>query len=114
MDAVEEYIAQFPDDVQGILRGVRAAILSEVPGAEEKVRYGMPAVMLGGRYALHYAAWKKHVGVYPVSVAPEPLESELAPYRAAKDSVNFSYAKPVPYDLVARIAAFMRDSRRAG
>ena len=38
MDAVEEYIAQFPDDVQGILRGVRAAILSEVPGAEEKVR----------------------------------------------------------------------------
>ncbi len=106
MSGVEEYLDSFPDDVQQILREVRAAILSQVPGAEEKIRYGMPAVMLGGRYALHYAGWKKHVGLYPVATAPEPLESELAPYRAAKDSINFPYDKPIPYDLIERIAAF--------
>ncbi|MBN9238665.1 MAG: hypothetical protein BGO97_03195 [Micrococcales bacterium 70-64] len=109
MEPVEQYIAQFPDEVQGILRQVRAAILAEAPGAEERVRYGMPAVMLGGRYALHYAAWKKHVGIYPVATAPEPLESELAPFRAAKDSINFPYSTPIPYDLVGRIAAFVRE-----
>ena len=69
----------------------------------------MPAVMLGGRYSLHYAAWKKHVGIYPVATAPEPLESELAPFRAAKDSINFPYSVPIPYDLVGRIAAFVRE-----
>ncbi len=106
---VEKYIVQFPDDVQVILWRVREAILSAVPYAEEKMRYGMPAVMLGGRYAIHYAGWKKHVGLYPVATAPEPLESELAPYRAAKDSINFPYAQPIPYELIERTAAFLLD-----
>ena len=102
---VDEYIESFPDDVQVILRRIRAAIGDQVPGAEEKIRYGMPAVMLGGRYAIHFAAWKKHVGLYPVPTLDEPLESEVAPYREAKDSVNFVYSAPIPYDLIARVTA---------
>ena len=76
---------------------------------EEKVRYGMAAVLLGGRYALHFAGWKKHIGLYPVPVLPEPLETEIAPHRAKKDSVVLPHAKDVPYDLIARVA---REDRR--
>ena len=112
MSEIDEYIDGFPDDVREILRRVRAAIVGQVPGAQEKIRYGMPAVMLGGRYAIHYAAWKKHIGLYPVATAPEPLESQLAPYRAAKDSINFPYSKPIPYELVTRTAEFLRDRQR--
>lgn len=101
----EDYIAGFTPEVQDILNRVREAIRSQVPGATEKIRYGMPAVMLGGRYALHFAGWKKHVGLYPVPVLDDTLEAELAPYRAAKDSVNFVYAKPIPYDLIERVTA---------
>ena len=104
---VDEYIAGFPPETQEILEKVRAAIHAGVPNPEEKVRYGIAAVMLGGRYALHFAGWKKHVGLYPVPVADEPLESEIAPYRTAKDSVIFVYAKPIPYDLITRIAEFV-------
>lgn len=55
---IDEYIAGYPDDIQQILRRVRVAISNEVPGFSEKIRYGMPAIMLGadGRYALHFAA----------------------------------------------------------
>lgn len=102
---IDEYIAGFPDDVQLMLREVRTVVNDAVPGGEEKIRYGMPAVMLGGRYAIHFAAWKKHLGIYPVPVLDDALEAELAPYRAAKDSVNFVYAKPIPYDLIARVSA---------
>lgn len=102
---IDEYIAAFPDDVRQMLREVRAVVNAAVPGGEEKIRYGMPAVMLGGRYAIHFAAWKKHLGLYPVPVLDDELEAELAPYRAAKDSVNFSYTKPIPYDLIARVSA---------
>jgi uncharacterized protein YdhG (YjbR/CyaY superfamily) len=109
---VDEYIAEFPPEVREILTRVRAAIHAGVPNPEEKMRYGIAAVMLGGRYALHFAGWKKHVGLYPVPVAPEPLESEIAPYRTAKDSVRFFYAKPIPYELITRIAEFAA-ARRA-
>jgi uncharacterized protein YdhG (YjbR/CyaY superfamily) len=102
---VDDYIAGFPADVREILAKVRGAIHASVPGGEEKIRYGMPAIMLGGRYAIHFAGWKKHVGIYPVAVLSPEIEAELAPYRAAKDSLNFVYAKPVPYDLIERVAA---------
>ena len=106
---VEEYIASFPPETQAILERVRDAIRSQVPGAEEKVRYDMPAVILSGRYAIHYAAWKRHLGIYPVSTAPEELERQIAPFRSGKDSVNFPYSAPIPYELIERIAAFLAE-----
>ena len=104
VSSVQEYLEGFDPEVREKLERVRAAIHASVPGAEEKVRYGMPAVMLGGRYAIHFAAWKKHLGLYPVPVLDDDLEAELAPYRAAKDSVNFVYSKPIPYDLISRVS----------
>jgi uncharacterized protein YdhG (YjbR/CyaY superfamily) len=61
-------------------------------------------VMLGGRYALHFAGWKQHIGIYPVPPLPEPLEAEVAPYRSGKDSVTFRHADPLPLDLISRMA----------
>lgn len=107
MSEVDDYIAAQPEQLQPMLREVRAALLAAIPGAEEKVRYGMPAVMLGGRYAVHYAAWKKHLGIYPVPVAESALEEEIAPYRTKKDSLNFVYTQPIPYELIGRIGTWL-------
>ncbi|MBK8459858.1 MAG: hypothetical protein WAS07_05455 [Micropruina sp.] len=106
---VDEYIAGFPPEVAERLQQIREIIVAEVsrPGAvaEQRIRYAIAAVMLGGRYALHFAGWKRHIGLYPVPVLPEALEAELAPYRAEKDSVVFLHAKPIPYDLIRRVTA---------
>jgi uncharacterized protein YdhG (YjbR/CyaY superfamily) len=104
MGTVDEYIATFPADVATRLQGVRDAIHAALPGAEERIRYGMPAVMLGERSALHFAGWKRHLGLYPVAVLPQPLESEIAPYRTHRNSVRFPHDDPVPYDLIERVA----------
>lgn len=101
---VDEYVASFPDDIAARLAQVRSAIRAEVPDPEEKMRYGIAAVMLGGRYALHFAGWKQHIGVYPVPPLPEPLEPEVAAYRSGKDSVTFRHADPLPLDLISRMA----------
>ena len=100
---VDEYIAGFPPEVAERLQRIREIIVAEVPEAEEKVRYGIAAVMLGGRYALHYAGWKKHIGLYPVPTLDEPLESRIAPFRAEKDSVVFPHAQPIPYELIGEV-----------
>ena len=110
---VDEYIAGFPPEVAERLQRIRAVILAEVPTPEEKVRYGIAAVMLGGRYALHYAGWKKHIGLYPVPTLDEPLESRIAPFRAEKDSVVFLHSKPMPYELIGRVAEAIVTQRSA-
>ena len=68
--------------------------------------------MLGGRYALHFAGWKKHIGLYPVPTLDEPLEGEIAPYRAEKDSVVFPHtrARPVRAHRRASTAAIVAPS----
>jgi uncharacterized protein YdhG (YjbR/CyaY superfamily) len=113
---VDEYIAGFPPEVSARLIRVRAEIVDAVTAAsgtapEEKMRYGIAAVMLGGRYALHFAGWKKHIGLYPVPPLPGPLEAEIAPYRAEKDSVVFPHAKPMPDELIGRVARAIADER---
>ena len=105
VSSVEEYLEGFDPEVREKLERVRAAIHASVPGADEKVRYGMPAVMLGGRYAVHFAGWKKHIGLYPIPTLPEALEQRVAPFRTGEDSVNFVYAKPIPYDLITEVVA---------
>ena len=92
---------------------VRAAILASVPDAEEKIRYGMPAVMLGGRYALHFAGWKKHIGLYPVPVLAPGLEERVAPLRSGADSVNLPLRTPIDYALISEIAAAIVAMRQA-
>ena len=101
---VTAYLEGFPEGQRDVLEQVRAALLRAVPGGEEKIRYGMPAVMFTDRYGIHFAGWKKHVGLYPVGELDPDLEAEVTPHRAKKDTVQFFYADGVPYDLIERIA----------
>jgi uncharacterized protein YdhG (YjbR/CyaY superfamily) len=110
---VDEYLDGFSPEQQAILQRVRAAIHRGVPDAAEKIRYGMPAVLLGGRYAIHFAGWTKHIGLYPVPRFDGPLEAEVAPHRREKDSVTFSWTDPVPEDLIERMSAAIVATRTA-
>jgi uncharacterized protein YdhG (YjbR/CyaY superfamily) len=102
---VDDYVAGFPDETREVLAEVAAALRRAMPGAEERIRYGMPALMFSGlNYGIHFAGWKKHVGLYPVGELDPDLEAEVALHRAKKDTVQFFYADGVPYDLIERIA----------
>jgi len=110
-DTVGEYIASFPAEVQVLLEDVRATIRAAVPGSGETIRYQMPCVVLGDRYLVHYAGWSNHIGLYPVPVADADLEAEIAPLRSDKDTVKLMYDRPLPHDLLSRIAQFIAAQR---
>src|SRR5262245_45490862 len=101
---IDEYFAAADPAHRPILEEVRTALLKAVALSpdqpEEKIRYDMPAVIIDGRYAIHYAAWKQHLGLYPVPRAPEPLESEIAPHRSKTDTVNFPWKQPIDIELI--------------
>lgn len=104
---VDDYIASFPKDVQVILAKVRKSIRKVLPKADEKIKYGMPAIMLDSRHAVYFAAWKRHIGLYPIYRSDDPIEEELAPYRDAKDTLKFPLNEPIPYELIERVVAHL-------
>lgn len=111
--SIDDYIGSFPDDVQVILEEVRATIRASVPDPGEKISYQMPTITLDGQSLVYFAGWKHHIGLYPIPRADDALEAELAPYRGAKDTVRFPLREPMPYDLIARLAALLVTRRRA-
>jgi len=61
---IDEYISNFPKDVQLILQGLRSTIREAAPEAEEAISYQMPTFRLKGNL-VHFAAFKNHIGFYP-------------------------------------------------
>lgn len=103
---VDEYIATFPEDVQEILENIRMAIRKVVPDAEEVISYKMPAFKYHGML-MWYAAWKKHIGLYPRTEAMETtFKKELAEYEGSKGTIKFPLNKPMPFDLIGRLALY--------
>jgi uncharacterized protein YdhG (YjbR/CyaY superfamily) len=100
---VDEYVAAQPHAVQGRLATIRRIVAEEVPGATETIRYHMPTFGDGERSLIHVAAWKRHIGLYPVPVFEGDLEAEVAPLRAAKDTVTLLHRHPFPDDLFRRV-----------
>jgi len=108
----EEYIATFPPDIQEKLRGIRAVIRNAVPDAEEAIRYGMPTFRLSGSNLVHFAAFRDHLGFFPTPSGVEKFRKELTSYQTSKGTIQFPLDKPVPYDLVERIARFRAEETR--
>lgn len=109
---VDRYIAQFPRDVQILLKKVRRTIRNAAPGAEETIKYRMPTYVLEGNL-IHFAAFTRHIGLYPTPSGIAEFRRELKPYATSKGAIQFPLDQPVPYGLIARITKFrVRENRR--
>ncbi len=102
---IDEYIAGFPPEIQEILQEIRAVIREAAPGAQEAIKYRMPTFVLEGNL-IHFAAYGHHIGLYPTPSGIEQFAQELAAYQGAKGSIRFPLERPIPFDLIRRIAAF--------
>jgi len=102
---IDDYILQFPEDIQSILTQIRQVIKEAAPEAEEKISYQMPTFYLYGNL-VHFAAYKNHIGFYPAPSGIEAFKEELAIYKGGKGSIQFPIAKPMPFDLIRKIVAF--------
>jgi uncharacterized protein YdhG (YjbR/CyaY superfamily) len=104
---IDEYIADFPEATQTMLEELRTTIKSAVPGAGEKISYGIPCVTLNDKYVLYFAGYKKHIGLYPVPSANKGFEKDYAPYvTSGKGTIQFPLDKPLPLKLIKKITKF--------
>jgi uncharacterized protein YdhG (YjbR/CyaY superfamily) len=102
---IDAYITAFPPDVQTILNQIRLTIRNAAPDAQETISYKMPAFTLNGNL-VYFAAFKKHIGLYPPVRGDEKLEKAIAPYAGEKGNLQFPLSQPIPYHLIKRIVKF--------
>ena len=103
---IDEYIAEFPIDVQKVLQKIRLTIRNAAPDATEAISYQIPTFRLSGKNVIHFAAFKTHIGLYPAPRGVAEFDEELANYKGGKGTVQFPLDKPIPYELITRIMKF--------
>ena len=99
---IDEYIAAFPPDVRSILKKLRLTIRKAVPRAKERISYRMPAFALDGDL-IYFAAFNKHIGVFPPVRGDEKLDKALSRFRGPKGNLQFPLDEPIPYPLITRV-----------
>jgi uncharacterized protein YdhG (YjbR/CyaY superfamily) len=103
--SITEYINAAPKEAQKRLREMRACIRAAAPGAEESLKWGMPAFSYR-RILVTFAAFKHHIGFYPTPSAVKAFAKGLSKFVTAKGSIQFPLEKPLPLPLIRKITAF--------
>ena len=103
---IDAYLATFPLEVQALLQQIRQVIHEAVPNLGEAISYGMPSFTLNGQYLLYFAAYKKHIGLYPAPTGVEEFQEAVALYGGGKGTLKFPLDKPIPFDLIHRVVQF--------
>ena len=100
---IDEYIAAQEEAIRPVLCQVRGILQSALPEAEERISWSMPTYWKG-RNIIHFAASKKHLGIYPGDEATAAFAGELTDYDTSKGTIRLPYEAPLPADLIRRIA----------
>lgn len=106
ISTITEYIESFSPETGKRLQAIREVFTQEVPQVEEAIKYDMPMFVYKGNL-IGVAAWKKHIGLYPVSSAMITALPEISDYpTSGKGTVQFPHNKPLPLELVRRIVQY--------
>ena len=100
---IDEYIAVQNEKYQPRLREIREILRKALPDAEERISWSMPTYWKG-RNIIHFAASKKHLGIYPGDEATAAFAEELSGYDISKGTIRIPYDQPLPEELIRRIA----------
>ena len=71
VDSIDEDIAALPEDVRPFLQRIRETIRAALPEAAEMISWQMPTYR-NKHNIIHFAAFKKHIGLYP---GPKAIEN---------------------------------------
>ncbi len=102
---IEEYLLAHPEPVRQVIEELRQAIKEAAPLAEELISYNMPAYKFKG-FLVSFAAWKKHVGMYPTPAGDEHFQKAISAYKSDKATLKFPLNKPMPLELIGQFVRF--------
>ena len=103
INPIKKYIAEQDETIRPRLEDVYKVISDTMPNAEERISWGMPTFW-ERRNIIHFAAAKKHIGLYPGPEAIEFFADRLQDYKTSKGAIQLPNNKELPLDLIKDIA----------
>jgi len=104
---VDAYIAELEKEQRIPLDQIRTLVHEVVPDVVESIKWRMPTFSLpGGGDIIHMAAFKKHIGLYPLPEAIDEFQEALAPYHTSKGAIQIPFGSVLPLDVIERIIQF--------
>jgi uncharacterized protein YdhG (YjbR/CyaY superfamily) len=86
-----EYFDAATAKARAVLMCIQTVVESTVPDATRCISYNMPAFKVD-RTFFYFAAFKKHIGVYPHVTDDKALVEALEPYRTvAREEISLSH-----------------------
>ena len=82
------------------------------PKRLEAIKYQIPTFVLNGNL-VSFAAYKQHIGLYPIPAGTQKFQKAIAVYRAAKSTLRFPLDEPIPYDLIGQLVKYLVKERAA-
>lgn len=109
-DSHDAYIAAAPEPFRILLGQLRAQLARALPDAREVIRYDMPGFAIEGTIIAGYAAFSRQCGLYvdPAAIAAHADEIAALKLKATKTGITFPASRPIPADLVAKLAVSSR------
>lgn len=110
---VDEYIEQFSGEQKAKLEELRGIVNAALPGTTEALKWGSPAVLdQDGMILVVYGGFKQHINLVVTPSAKQDLMSDLTDYVTGKGSVQLSYDKPLPKQLIEKIVTYRAQEYR--
>lgn len=103
LESHEAYFATQSPAVRERLERIQQTVECRVPLAQRCISYRMPAFRQR-RVVFYFAAFKKHIGVYPPVTDDPALIVVIARYRGPKGNLSFCLNEELPLDLIGRVA----------
>lgn len=102
---IDEYIDSAPLIAKEKLIRIREILRSVAPESRESIKWGNP-VMEEKRILFAFAAFRDHINFMPTPSAMQPFAEELKDFKTGKGTIQLPYDKPIPEDLLSRIASY--------
>ena len=110
---IDDYISSCSEEIQPKLQDLRKIISTAAPEMTEKISWRMPAFSLG-KNVIQFAAFKKHIGIYPGPAVIEEFAERLKGYKTSKGAIQIPNDMPLDRALIEDIVAFNIKKMQAG
>lgn len=98
--SIDDYMDSFDGKTRERLEEMRKLVRAELPDAEERISYNIPAYFVGGKLIIYFAGFKQHIGVYPGRTESEAYNKLAEQYASGASTARFPHSEPLPVDVI--------------